>query len=208
MRVNTCGGIAMPDFTEIQCNAKQLRKRIGVVSEKGRGCITFFSRAGSSDNSVVADVGLIELLAGSLDEENDKYLIRYLHSKKKGGFLSWDEFKEFKFQALVGCYLLKWRQYITSVINTTIQSVIALFQQDLDVTSLADLEESYIDSCLTTLSQYSSFIYEHRKESVYLDLNGRLGDSIQVDIHSARHSPGTTSAAVYGLSTMMNALGI
>lgn len=176
----------MPSFVEFQLNAKLLTEKVAILSENIHSSLICFSLFQHAD--YVDDVVMIGAVAESLDENNDYELMRHLQRKKIHKLLTFQEFMDFKTHALIGCYLLKWRQHNSN------KSLVALFQKDLKISSLNDLSDQYIDLCLLTLSQYCSFVYENKSKPVYAKLYNQLGDSIQVDIHSARYpTPNTTS---------------
>lgn len=198
----------MPEFTELQQNAKQLLKKMTGIFTKSQSCFTFF-KALAPNNSILVDACTIGMLASSLDEENDNALIEYLQGEKKDSLLTLREFEEFKTQVLIGCYILKWQYYNSLVMSYINKSLIELFQQDLKISSFSEMEEKYTDSCLKVFSQYCTFVYNNRANRPYADLNKQLGESIQVDIHAVRFPSKSNSASAYGLYTgILHALGI
>lgn len=187
--------IDMPDFMEFQLNARKLTEKITGTLKKSPssvGCLTFFKEF-TPDKRAESDLCIISMVANSLDESNDLNLMRYLQNKKDHSLLTLKEFMEFKTKTLVGCYLLKWRQYDRYIYK----SVLEQFKNDLNITSLSDLSDEYIDSCLATFSQFCSFVYENHTSSIYSNLYKQLGDSIQVDIHSARYPTTTATSLVF-----------
>ena len=182
----------MPEFADFQQNAKLLTKKLTGILSKSQGCILFFKKLAPNDH-VITDAYLISMVADCLDEGKDSDLIAYLQRLKKHSLLTVDELDDFKTKALIGCYLLKWRQYSGSVLSYVNQALIGCFKQDLSINSLDDLEEAYLNSCLKTFSQYCSFIYDNRANRVYSDLNNQLGQSIQVEIDAALHPSDTHS---------------
>lgn len=197
----------MPDFLEFQLKAKTLTEKISGAPDKDEsnfGCFSLFKGLVLIENAAM-DVSIISRVASSLDEENDGSLIRFLQQKKNHSLLTRTEFFEFKTKVLTGCYLLKWQQYDKYQYRTVIEQ----FKKDLNISSLSDFSEEYMDACLASFSQYCSFIYENHSYSVYNNLNKQLGDSIQVEIHSARY-PTTTASSIINevVSAGMQTIGI
>jgi hypothetical protein len=199
MQEPICGEIGMPDFTELQLEAKQLPKKITGIFNKtqsGIGCITLF-KASILDNSVLVAARTIEMTAISLDKRNDLPLMRYLQKERVHGLLNWDEFFEFKTKVLVGCYLFKWKQNNTLINSESQNFLIKLMKNDLDAKALTDMSPEYIDSCLDHFSQYCSFVYAHQHHSDYSTLYKQLGDDIQPDIHAVRYPTDITSSILF-----------
>lgn len=171
-------------FCDIQKNAKSLSERVNSSPRSTPGCFTFFSHDNNDDIFLMSrDARTISTVAYSLDACYDVPLIRYLHNRKNNQFLTWREFKEFKKQTLVGCYLLQWKKYLSSTYGNAIQLLIDFFQQDLGIQSISEIEESYILSCLESFRLYFTCIRKNLNEPVYQGLNQELGETIQLDIH-------------------------
>ncbi|MDI1352887.1 MAG: hypothetical protein PSV35_09025, partial [bacterium] len=105
--------------------------------------------------------------------------------------------------------LLKWSQNCNSVTSFTNLPLIKLFQADLNIKSMADLDKKYINSCLDVFSQYCSLIFEYQNELAYAELNKKLGDTIQVEIHAVQHQRVNHSSSWQSVYLdVMNTLGM
>lgn len=204
----------MPEFTEFQLKAKELSGRLSGIFKKpiqsAVGCLTFFQALPplDLDNDEVNDIRTISLVAESLDKKNNLALMYYLQEPKVHSLLTTKEFMEFKTKALVGCYILKWRKYSLET-SSSHKSLLEVFRKDLDIASLSDLTDDYLDSCLETFSEFCRFVFKNKENSVYSNLNKRLQDSIQVEIHNARFPTTTATSLLYeALNTGMQAIGI
>lgn len=175
----------MLEFTEFQQNAKNMPGKFMRCYSAYQGCLSFFS-ALMPTTSQLHDIYTISLLASSLNDENDRSLLIYLNSITGPSNMSLKDFNEFKSKILAGIYLLMWSHYNSLVTSYLNRSLIQMFQADLQVNSIESMDRVLFDESLEALSQYCSFIYENRDEKAYSDLNGRLGTTIQVDIHSLR----------------------
>lgn len=201
----------MPEFAEFQLKGKKLSERISGILKKSSqstvGCMTFF-QALSLDKDGVNDVQTISLVAESLDEKNNLALMHYLQESRVHSLLTYEEFMDFKVKALTGCYILKWRKCnLESGFNN--KSLLDFFRKDLEIKTLSDWTDEYIDSCLVTFSDFCGFVFKHKASSVYSSLHEHLKDSIQVEIHNARFPTTSTSSILYEvLNTGMQAIGI
>ncbi|CAM3055756.1 Uncharacterised protein [Legionella steigerwaltii] len=197
----------MTKFAEFQQKAKQLATCLARTYGQHVGCFSFFSLL--IPNHVAMDDAItISMLAHSLDETYD--LIQYVRLVKRDPQLTLDDFNEFRRKVIIGIYLIKWFQYDSLVSNYLHQSLIDLFRSHLGVQSIEEIDQDFFNSCLSELSYYCTFVYEHREEKTYFDLNKRLGATIQKDIHEVKHfSFNKDSSSLCGLYRgIMNSLGM
>ena len=200
----------MPEFVELQLYAKDLPERISGLKKASPPMfryLTFF-QVPPLDEDGLNDIQTISLLAESLDDMNNRALICYLQDFKEHGYADKKERLDFKTQALIGCYILKWRKY-DSEKNPSHKSLLDFFRKDLGIKLLSDWKEEYIDSCLEAFGIYCSFVCKNSASSAYSRLNEYLKDSIQLEIHNARFPQTSVSCLFYDiLSTGMQAVGI
>jgi hypothetical protein len=202
-----CGEIDMPEFIEFQLNAKKLTERLPGTTKSQQVLTCSFFPPLMMDKKVLQDACLISMVADALDKANDDDLIGYLQDQKEHSLLTKDEFIDFKTKALMGFYLLKWRQYdslLTSYIYTTL---IALFQNDLHVTELDKLSKEEVDACFEKLVQFCVFLNINQSNPIYKHLYNQLGNSIQLDIHKARYPKSSTSVVYDVVQAGMQSVG-
>ncbi len=212
MRVNACGRSAMPEFAILELNAKKLSDRVAKsYAYQTAGCFGFFTAVVPQilNNSAMEDAITIGMVARSLSEFNDPGLIRYLQSIDNKGIYSNKVIEEYKTKILTGMYLMIWSQYNTSVSSYLNKKLIEFFQMDLEIVSPLEMDVSFFDASLAALSQYCSFIYQNRSESSYSRLNDRLGETIQVNIHTLRDQKFKQDDSWYGVYTgIISSLGL
>lgn len=165
----------------------QLPRKLMRCNSQSMGCMGFFSAIIPSTGSI-EDALTIEMLAKSLNEENDGCLLDYVRAFSKYGIVSEKEFREFKSKVLTGIYLLMWSHYNSSVSTFLNQSFIEHMQMDLGISSIEEMDDELFKSSLDTLSYYSTFIYQNKNNHEFFNLNKRLGISIQADIETVRQS--------------------
>lgn len=178
----------MLEFADFLQKAKELPNIWARRYSKQQGCVGFFSVI-VPPKGVWEDILTINSVVHSLEHGQEDELLNYFKkiSDCKDDHLK--HFIEFKRRVLFGIYLLMWSHYNNPVSDYLNKQLIELFQEDLEINSPSALEPLLYESCLSALSQYCSFIYHHRYEQkIYENLNSRLGDSIQVDIHVLRQS--------------------
>ena len=197
----------MTEFAEFQQNAKQLVTCLARTYRRHVGCLSFFSLF-FSNHAAMSDATTISMLADSLDETYE--LIQYVKDVKRDPKLTLDDFNEFRRKVIIGIYLVKWFQYNSSVSNYLHQSLIDLFRNHLGVQSIEEINQDFFNSCLSEFSYYCTFVYERREEKTYIDLNMRLGATIQKDIHEAKYfSFNRNSSSLYGVcGGILSSLGI
>lgn len=189
----------MPEFAELQLSAESLSKRLTRNYSTNFGCVGFFSVL-IPNNTALTDSFTIAMTARSLDEENDEKLLAYVKSFSSYSLVSANEFKEFKRNVLTGMYLLMWSHYNSTVSHYMHHSLVQLFQTDLGVNSLEEMDIDRFNSSLTALSQYCTYLYMYNDDlRVYSELNQRLGEAVQADIETVRNSRSTTSSSWYDL---------
>lgn len=187
LRVNTCGRITMPEFSDIQKNAKDLPLSLAHTYTKQQGCLCFFSAIipQLTNNCAWQDANALECMAGSLDVENDPELMIYFKRIYKTSENATNELVKFKYRILTGAYLFIWSRYNNSVASYLNKPLIEHFQSALEIQSPADINSKSVEKDLTAFSQYCSFVYHNRsKIKIYEELNKKLGETIQVDIHN------------------------
>ena len=174
-----------------------------------QGCLNFFS-AIVPNNSALEVAATISMLANSLDELNDKNLRSYVERVTQNSNLSVKEFEAFKTKILLGIYFIKWSNYNSTVAYYINKPLIDLFQSDLGIESLTEMDDQMKDESLAALSQYCSYVYENRRKKIYADLNRSLGPMIQADIHNTRNSKSAENSSWYGVvyTGIMRTLGI
>lgn len=199
----------MLEFTKLKQNAINLYKKLTVSSCNTMGCFSFFS-AYMPTKAVSQDAWTIGMVARSLHEDYDQGLVNFTKTFASEPIVTVEELSEFKRKVLIGIYLLIWSQYNSLTSNLMYQPLIHSIEQALDVRTLQDVDDELLNSSLTALSQYSSYIYEHRSEQLlFTDLNKRLGTTIQVDIETARHMKMQNASSWFEkYSGMFCALGI
>lgn len=209
LRVNTCGREAMLEFAELKQNAEHLSKKLARSYSCNFGCVGFFS-ALIPDNSALGDAFTIEMVAKSLNEDNDEKLLSYVKSFTRYSVVSAEEFSEFKRNVLSGIYLLMWSHYNSTFSHYMHRSLVQLFQMDLGVNSPEEMNEDWFNSSLAALSQYCSYLYINKEEQrLYSELNQRLGEAIQADIEMVRNSRKVADSSLYGFYTgLLCTLGI
>lgn len=163
-----------------------------------QSCMSFFS-ALVPNNSAIDDASTISLLAQSLEQSDDEALKNYIEKIPESSFISHEEFIDFKARILVGIYLLKWSNYSSTMTYYMNKPLIELFQKDLGIESLADMDARVADASLEALSQFCSYVYENRRISLYADLSKQLGATIQLDIHKIRKDKVTESSSWSGV---------
>jgi hypothetical protein len=171
-------------FEQLQQKAKDLPNRLLSLYKKSQNhCLSFFTLLLSSNDSAIDDANTIATLACSLDEEYDKPLCDYLdtHPENLGRDL-----QTFKKQVLIGIYLIKWFQYNSVIFNNRANSLLSLFREDMEVSTLEELDENEYKLCLRSLSYYCSFVYHNKDVGLNSALDVGLGPEIQLDIHNAR----------------------
>ena len=174
----------MTQFAEFQQQAKRLARCLARVYGQHAGCLSFFSIL-IPENAAMDDAITISMLAQSLDETYD--LINYVKDVKRDSKLTLNDFNEFRTKVLIGIYLVKWFQHNSTVDNFLHKSLLDLFRSHLGVQSLGEVDKDFFYSCLNELSYYCTFVYERREEKTYVQLNNRLGATIQKEIHEARY---------------------
>ena len=83
--------------------------------------------------------------------------------------------------------MVKWFQYSSIVSSYRYRSLLDLFQDDLNLTSLDAIEQDEYKLCLKSFSWYCSYIYHNERVGLNSTLKEALGDEIQLDIHTARN---------------------
>lgn len=207
MRVNICRRDAMTQFAEFQQKAKQLAMSLAKAYGQHAGCLSFFSIL-IPDSAAMDDAITIGMLAQSLDDAYD--LFHYVKEVKRDPQLTLDEFNEFRAKVIIGIYFVKWFQYNATIGSYLNKTLIDLFRSHLSVQSLEEVDKGFFDSCLCDLSYYCTFVYKRHEEKAYVELNQRLGVTIQKDIHDAKHlSFPNGSSALYGIYRgIMDSLGL
>ncbi|MCL9685777.1 hypothetical protein [Legionella maioricensis] len=198
----------MPEFATLLQDAKNLYKKLARRFMSQQGCMSFFS-ALVPNNTALKDALTISMLAQSLEETDDKYLLSYIEKLSKSSVINHDEVEEFKTKVLVGIYLLKWSYYNSSVTSYLNKPLLELFQLTLEIQSPMEMDEWMVDESLQALGQYSSFVYENKHKQIYADLLVQLGAKIQVDIHTTRNLKFAEDSSWYDVYTgIMNTLGM
>jgi hypothetical protein len=203
----------MPEFAEFQLNAKKLADRLSRILTKNQGCILFFKKI-SPDKQILKDALMISKFACCLENQNDEALIGYLQGLRKESLLTAKELDEFKLNALIGCYLFKWRQYDGLLSNYIYLSAINVFKEHLGVGDLSDIKSEDADKFLNDFSIYCSFVYKKRfsrakQDQDFVELHEQLGDLIQVEIDAIRYPQNMGTTLVSGLYTgLTRVLGV
>ncbi len=198
----------MLEFTSFLRDAKKLSEKVTKLFISKQGCIGFFS-ALAPNNSAIEDAAVISLLAQCLEKSNDDALKNYIEKIPECSFISHEEFIDFKTRILVGIYLMKWSNYSSTMAYYANKPLIELFQQDLGIQSLEDMDVRIADASLEALSQFCSYVYENRHISHYADLSKQLGVTIQLDIHKVRKEKCTESSSWCGIYTgIMRTMGM
>lgn len=188
----------MLEFAKFQQNAKKMFGKLTQHFMKQQGCLCFFS-AIVPNNGALDDASVIGMLASSLDDSNDKHLLSYIKENTKYPVHSSKEFEDFKAKILLGIYLIKWSHYNSSVAYYLNKPLIEMFQLDLGIKSLTDMDDRMKDASLDALSHYCSYVYENRHKKSYADLNRSLGVTVQVDIHKIRNTKFAEDSSWYGV---------
>ncbi|KTD78420.1 hypothetical protein [Legionella waltersii] len=186
----------MLEFAKFQQNALSLSDKLMRRFVSSLGCCSFFYTNSINDERI-QDCLLISLVAKSLHKDNDSVLLEYLRSNFLNARVTQRDLAEFKQKTLAGIYILVWSRYSSTISTYLNQSMIELFQRDLEVLSLNDMNSQLSDESLYALSQYCSFAYENQQIKIYSDLMRHLGESIQVDIYTLRSSKQESSSSFY-----------
>lgn len=187
----------MPDFDEIQQEAKGLAWSLTKSGAKKQGCLSFFSSLVPllTNSSELQDAATISLVAESLSRQYDKNLQDYLKFEKNTP----KDLGEFKTQVLKGLYLLIWSRYHSTIANYWHASLIQRIKATLNMDSLNAMDEVSFKSCLMAFSQYCSFIFYQKSVcELYELINTKLGEKIQVDIHYLIHLDQFTDSSNHG----------
>lgn len=189
----------MLEFAVFKQNAMQLTRKLTRSNSQYTGCMGFFSAlipsAGSLDDSIT-----IGRVAHSFDTDLDPQLCLYVSSFYRHALVNSEEFTEFKNKVLIGIYILMLSRYSSTVCYYVNKNFIDLLQRDLGISSLSDISDEVFHQSLTALSQYSSYVYEHRKDDeIYVDLNNRFGPRIQGEIEEVRNSRVIPDDSWYGV---------
>ena len=190
----------MPEFAMLHEQTKQLVRRVSDVykSNHNTACLFFF-KALVPDDGIIRDVTIISSVAHCMDRQHDESLINYLQQQKEHTLLSRGEFIDYKTNALIGCYLLKWQKYDGLVRGTLHDFLLQHFKKNLEINSITEFSDKFIDTCLVAFSQFCSFVYEQRAIDEYANLNNQLGISIQVEIHDARKREASSNSFLVDL---------
>jgi hypothetical protein len=191
-----CWEDAVLEFAKFQHNALSLADKLTRRFVSSLGCCSFFYSYSINDETI-KDSLLISLVAKSLHKDNDLVLLEYLRSIYFNAKVTETDFTEFKQKTLMGIYILVWSRYSSTISSYLNKSLIELFQRDLEVSSLNEMDSKLFDSSLGALSQYCSFAYQNRHIRIYSDLIRNVGQSIQVDIYTLRTSQVESSSSFY-----------
>ncbi|KTD51148.1 hypothetical protein [Legionella quateirensis] len=188
----------MLEFAVFKQNAMLLTRKLTRSNSQYLGCMGFFSalipNSGSLDDSMT-----IGMIADSFNTDLDDSLLLYVRSFFRHSVVKPEEFIDFKNKVLIGIYILMLSRYSSTVCSYVNKNFIDLLQHDLGISSLSDLTNDLFDQSLTALSQYCSYVYEHRTDKkIYNDLNNRLGTMIQGDIEEVRNSRFIPDDSWYG----------
>jgi hypothetical protein len=185
---DACRGISMLKFTKLKQDAQDLSLSLTGSYCSQMGCFSFFSSF-IPISSDLEDAWTIGMVARCMHSDYDTKLQRFLTCIMDSSEPNFEALLSFKCKVLIGIYLFVWSHYNSVPSNLKYKSLIRLFQHNLGIRSVQDMDEQVFQASLSSLSLYSSFIYEHRLEhSLFDDLNKRLGPTIQADIETARNA--------------------
>lgn len=192
LRVNPCGRLAVTEFAVLQQKALQLSKKIADSYGCQAGCYSFFDQIIPKiiRSNALDDAILIGHMARTLFEENDTLLFEFC-SKIECGVLKIEDLEAFKNKILNGIYLMTWAQY-NGVVSTYLNNkLIECIRNDLEIEpqiqSFDEVDRNLINSSLSALGVYCSFIFSQQENKLFGQLNKMLGDSIQLKIHMVQH---------------------
>lgn len=198
----------MPGIANVQQNAKLLVGRLINYYAKPRGCFGFFSNITHMVNqSALDDAHTLTLMSQRL-EHNPTELLLYIQETAQGNQFTQDDFPPYKDKILLGMYLVLWVQYESSVSYYLNGPLIQLFQKHLGLSTPKDMDQTLFSDSLNALSVYCSFVYNHRTEPGFKELDQRLGPSIQVTIDATRSSRNPNNSSFSCISGLLCSLGL
>ncbi|MBL7478990.1 hypothetical protein [Legionella bononiensis] len=188
----------MLEFAVFKQNAMLLTRKLTRSNSQYLGCMGFFSAlipdTGSLDDSIT-----IGMIANNFNTDLDASLLLYVRSFFCHSVVKPEEFIDFKNKVLIGIYIVMLSRYSSTVCSYVNKNFIDLLQHDLGISSLSDLNNDVFNQSLTALSQYCSYVYEHKTDDkIYTDLNNRLGIKIQGEIEEVRNSRVLPDDSWYG----------
>lgn len=180
----------MLEFAEFQNNATTIVERLEDLDSNQSSFVNFFTSClpQLSNKFAMEDANTIELVAAGLDKKYNDQLLAFARSSIYPPVQNIEELNIFKTKVLLGIYLKVWSNYKSTVFYYLNQKIIELLQHDLGVRSPLDLDSQLIESSLTALSHFASFVCKRPDHQVYKSIDDCLGVDIQAQIHSIRSS--------------------
>jgi len=185
LQVDACKETVMPEFCDIQNNAKDLVLLLSNKFTKQQGCLSVFSSLSLQfgNQGAFHDAILIGKVAQCLDSDFDEFLCAFLNKETN----QTHELSKFKSLVLKGIYLLIGSRYNNSVSQYMNSTLVDLIQEHLNLKTMQDMDTELFNESLDALGVFSSFLFYNQKSHVlYSEIYSKLGETVHVDIYNLR----------------------